>query len=244
MADVRISQLNLSLPLSGGEFIPITQMGLNGKLQTVYTTPDTIAAYVIGRASSNTDATPIIMPVGATIAFGGDILNPNIVPAGWLVCDGTAVSKTQYSALYVCIGDKFGIATDTQLFKLPDLRYRVVMGYNNTTPTATPTFGNWISVQSLALGQTGGEFNHKLSVDEMPVHDHPLTDPGHSHQSPTWNGLAGPFEVPTSKYGYDYFEQSAPTTSSKTSISIQTTGGNAYHTNMQPFVCMNYIIKY
>jgi microcystin-dependent protein len=268
MSDVRISQLNASLPLSGNEYVPITQMGNNGKLQTVYTTPADIAAFALRSAtapasavaeaavSAPTSDTHILMPVGAVIPFGGAIDNPNNIPAGWLVCDGTAVSKSQYSLLYAVIGDRFGAATDASLFKLPDCRYRVVLGYNNTTSTAVPDFGNWSSTQSLALGTMGGEFNHKITTDEIPSHNHSLNDPGHRHvyagddMWPAAGQLAQYGISPAPGYiGYDAKSNGggAPlwyTSSVTTGISIQTVGGNAYHNNMQPFICMNYLIKY
>lgn len=241
MSDVRISQLNAALPLSGGEYIPITQMGLNGKLHTVYTTPDDLSSYAISRASNpSTDAVPVITPVGGVMVFAGDISNPNNVPTGWLVCDGTAYSKEQYNMLYAIIGDQYGISTDSSMFKVPDLRFRVVMGYNTVAATAVPTFGNWISTQSLALGTTDGEFNHQLSVDEMPSHTHSLDDPGHTHPSSTSSPLRD------SRSGGDLHNYGGyvATQSAKTGITIAAAGGNVYHTNMQPFICMNYIIKY
>lgn len=246
MSDVRISQLNAALPLSGGEYIPITQPGTSGKLHTVYTTPDNLAAYVIQRSSASTnsspstDALPIITPVGGVMPFAGDISNPNNIPTGWLVCDGTAYSKEQYKILYTIIGDKFGATSDSSLFRVPDLRYRVIMGYNNTAPNATPEFGNWSSADTLSLGAAGGEFNHRLSVSEMPNHTHALTDPGHSHP------LSTPAPATDSRSGGDTHNYGPynDTSSSTTGITIATAGGNAYHTNMQPFICMNYLIKY
>lgn len=260
MADVRISQLSNALPLSGGEYIPITQMGLNGKLQTVYTTPETIASYVIARAAAansttmvtSTDAIPVITPTGAVLPFAGDISNSNNVPVGWLVCDGTAVSKTTYSKLYTVIGDKFGVASDSALFKLPDCRFRVIMGYNSPSATTTPTFGNWTG-STLSLGQSGGEFNHKITSSEIPAHTHNYYDAygagddnGPDFVDIDGNKLAG-FQAWWSPRGIAYLPSGVDDVGDHALAQVHRTseaaGGNGYHNNMQPFVCMNYIIK-
>lgn len=239
MSDVRISQLNAALPLSGSEYVPITQMGTDGKLHTVYTTPDTLAAYVLERASSSTsnDAIPKVTPTGCVLPYAGDVTS-NSLPVGWLVCDGTAVSKTTYAILYAVIGDKFGTASDASLFKLPDLRYRVVMGYNSVSSSETPTFGNWIAGQTLSLGASGGEFNHQLSVNEIPAHTHPIT----VSSSSTFLHYPGG-DVEQQQSGAPDGPRSEMRGVNITA-SIQAAGGNAYHINMQPYVCMNYIIKY
>lgn len=261
MADVRISQLSNALPLSGGEYIPITQMGINGKLQTVYTTPETIASYVIARAAAasaatavtSTDAIPVITPAGAVLPFAGDIGNLNNIPTGWLVCDGTAVSKTQYAILYTVIGDKWGTTTDSTLFKLPDLRFRTILGYNSPASTATPAFGNW-SGGALALGQTGGEFTHRITSSEMPAHTHNYYD---AYGAGDDNGpdfvdidgrkLAG-FQEWWSPRGTAYQPSGVDDVGDHALAEVHRTseasGGNGYHNNMQPFICMNYIIKY
>lgn len=264
MADVRISQLNESLPLSGGEYIPITQLGADGKLHTVYTTPETIASYVIARASSKTttsnsapvtssDVIPIIAPVGGIMPFAGDISNANSVPAGWLVCDGTAVSKTTYSALYAVIGDKFGSATDTSMFKLPDIRYRVIMGYNTVTPTAVPGFGNWISSQNLAVGSIGGEFNNRLSVDEIPSHTHTYYDAyganDDQYARPNFYDIDGKGIAGFQSWWGGWKASGVDSDSDGHNIEelhrrSEAAGGNGYHNNMQPYICMNYIIKH
>ena len=57
-------------------------------------------------------------PVGTIIAWIGNTLN---TPEGYLVCDGSEVSQTDYSELYSVIGDKFGTSSEEGKFKLPNL---------------------------------------------------------------------------------------------------------------------------
>lgn len=70
------------------------------------------------------------MPVGSIIPFGS-----NDIPTGYLMCDGSEISKTDYVDLYKVIGNSFGTPTDTTKFKLPDLRNKFVQGADNNIGT-------------------------------------------------------------------------------------------------------------
>lgn len=63
-------------------------------------------------------------PTGVIHAFGGVT-----VPAGWLLCDGTAYSQTTYAALFAAVGVAFGASGGN--FNVPDLRGRFVRGTDN-----------------------------------------------------------------------------------------------------------------
>lgn len=65
------------------------------------------------------------VPIGTIISYASTTL-----PIGFLLCDGSEISKTDYADLYIVIGNKFGTATDTSKFKLPDLRDKFVQGAN------------------------------------------------------------------------------------------------------------------
>lgn len=62
-------------------------------------------------------------PPGAIIAFGGDT-----PPAGWLLCDGAAVSRATYPQLFAAIGLSYGVGDNSSTFHLPDLRGRFLRG--------------------------------------------------------------------------------------------------------------------
>jgi microcystin-dependent protein len=62
-------------------------------------------------------------PVGSILAFGG-----TTAPTGYLLCDGTAVSRTTYADLYAVIGTSFGSGNGSTTFHLPDLRGRFLRG--------------------------------------------------------------------------------------------------------------------
>jgi microcystin-dependent protein len=82
-------------------------------------------------------------------------------PAQWLACDGAAVSRTTYAALFAAIGITFGAGNGTTTFNLPDARGRSPVGVG-TGPSLTPR----------ALGASGGAETHQLSIGEMPAHTH------------------------------------------------------------------------
>lgn len=96
------------------------------------------------------------VPTGATFEWPGAA-----APTGYLLCQGQAVSRTTYAALYAALGGSgspYGQGDGSTTFNLPDFRGRVAVGKN------TGTFA--------ALGATGGEETHALLVAEMPSHDH------------------------------------------------------------------------
>lgn len=139
-------------------------------------------------------------------------------PAGWLICDGSAISRSAYASLYAALGTIYGTGDGSTTFNIPDMRGRVAVG-----PDPTAIRNNSFNV----LAQSSGEQLHTLTTAEMP---------SHTHLDPTYPGGAsgGSYEVPNTVYpGYDY-GGSAPTSA---------TGGGGSHNNMQPYTNLNYIIK-
>lgn len=77
------------------------------------------------------DNTVYCVPIGTIISY-----TSTIAPTGFLICNGSEVSRTEYADLYKVIGDKFGTTTDTTKFKLPDLRDKFVQGANDNLGTS------------------------------------------------------------------------------------------------------------
>lgn len=69
----------------------------------------------------------VAVPTGTVIAFAG-----NSVPAGWLLCDGRAVSRLTYAALFSAIGVIHGPGDSVSTFNLPDYRGRFLRGVDGT----------------------------------------------------------------------------------------------------------------
>ena len=74
-------------------------------------------------------------------------------PNGWLICNGQAVSRTTYAALYAVIGTTYGAGDGSTTFNVPNLVNKTVRGSNS-------------------LGKTGGADTVTLSTANMPAHTH------------------------------------------------------------------------
>ena len=154
------------------------------------------------------------LPIGIVLPYA-----TTTAPQGWLVCNGQEVSKTTYASLWDVIGTTFGVATDPNNFKLPDLRGRVIVG-NGT--------GSGLSDRN--IGQLGGAETHTLTENEIPSHTHQYGDTYRTGTQDTDNAFST--------------ETAADNTSTTQTKTTDATGGGQPHNNMPPFAVLNYIIKY
>lgn len=174
------------------------------------------------------------VPAGTVNPFAGTS-PPN---AGWLLCDGTAVSRTSYAALFAVTGTNFGIGDGSTTFNLPDLRGRTAHGVGAVGTNTQPT---------LALGATGGEQNHQISTGEMAAHTHaPLVSDSPGSGNPHgWGAFAPgtggfPGLYGTSGKPPDFYQLVAL---GGVTITPQNVGSNTPHNTMSPYQALNYIIK-
>ena len=96
------------------------------------------------------------LPSGAIVDFG-----TASVPASFLICDGSAVSRTTYAAIFAVIGTGFGAGDGSTTFNLPNLIGRITIGHSGT--------GDYYYV-----GAVGGETTHTLTIAEIPAHSHAI----------------------------------------------------------------------
>jgi len=179
------------------------------------------------------DALAANTPPGVVAVFAS-----NTIPTGWLLCDGSLVSRSTYAALFTAIGTVYGAGDGSTTFALPNLSGRVAVG------KGTAPFG--------ALGNMGGEITHKLTVAEMPSHTH--TQNAHAHA--ITNGLNGPNGLSASSGSggddgnwcfTDVTQASQPWgafMANWATATNQSTGGDGAHNVLQPYMVMNYVIKY
>lgn len=105
----------------------------------------------IYQAGTNYDS----LPVGAILPYGS--LTP---PTGYLVCDGSAVSRTEYANLFSVIGTSFGEGDGTTTFNLPNIDGRGIVGFSSSDDDFN------------TIGKTGGSKTHTQTVDELARHGH------------------------------------------------------------------------
>ena len=128
------AELQDYLPLSGGT--------LTGDVLGV-TPPNGDNSKKIANTEFIQALASILVPVGCVQAYAG-----NTLPTGWLLCDGSAVSRTDYADLYAVVGDTYGAGDGSTTFNLPNLVDKFVEG--------SATAG---TVKSAGLPNITGSFN-------------------------------------------------------------------------------------
>jgi microcystin-dependent protein len=175
------------------------------------------------------------LPVGTIIDFAGDT-----PPAGWILCTGGAISRADFADLFAVIGTRFGAPTSTT-FQVPDCRGRVRAGRDNMGGASANRLSLFASFASVIGGAFGFD-RHQLTAFEMPGHTHGVTDPGHSHGYAD-QGIDENLSGLENGAGTGWRDYGRVSNAAGTGISIQATGGNQTHNNVQPTIIFNTIIK-
>lgn len=134
-------------------------------------------------------------PAGSLIMYAG-----NAAPTGWLLCDGSAVSRTTYAALFAVVGTTYGVGNGSTTFNLPDLRGRFplaagagtgltnrVLGASGGAETVTLTSSEMPAHTHTGTSASNGAHTHTGTTDSGGSHTHSVTDPGHTHTQTTVN---------------------------------------------------------
>ncbi|HUK61884.1 MAG TPA: tail fiber protein [Dongiaceae bacterium] len=148
----------------------------------------------------------------------------NFAPQGWALCNGQLLPIATNTALFSLLGTTYGGDGQTT-FALPDLRSRVPIHQGQG-----PGLSNYV------MGQVGGNETATLTVNQIPSHTHAAMADATNGSSDTPTGLVvarNAAGVP--QYGSNPTVALAPQ-------AIASTGGSQPHTNVQPYLTMNYVI--
>ncbi|MDC8787073.1 phage tail protein [Roseateles koreensis] len=143
-------------------------------------------------------------------------------PRGWAQCNGQLLPINQYQALFALLGTYYG-GNGQSNFALPNLQGRTPLHVGPTT----------------VQGQSGGAENVTLLQAHLPVHSHGL-----SGTSDLANASAPGLAVPAAKGrgGVNHYAGAGSVNASLDASSVSLVGGNQPHSNMQPYLVMNYVI--
>lgn len=153
--------------------------------------------------------------VGEIRMFAG-----NFAPAGWMFCEGQLLPISENEVLFQLIGTTYG-GDGQSSFALPDLRGRLPLHQGN----------------GFILAETGGAEQVTLTVSQIPAHTHPMlaTAGAGSASSPQNNVLA-------TTVGNIYSGMTGMQVNMSPQA-VSSVGGSQPHSNMQPYLCVNFIIS-
>jgi len=157
---------------------------------------------------------------------------------GWLFCEGQLLPISENEVLFQLIGTTYG-GDGESTFALPDLRGRVPI-HMGTEPS-----GN-----NYQLGEMGGVETVTLTMQQIPGHTHQVTGPSMPAYgaNPGTTGNA-PGNFPAISPGTKLYsttrqnEKFMANPDSNPNQVLSPAGGSQPHTNMQPYICVNYIIS-
>lgn len=213
------TNIDFNLNTKGTGKLKITgDTNINGNVAVTGNTTLTGNATITGTLSvAGTNITPL--PLGVVYAYVG-----STVPTTYLECDGSAISRTDYAALFAIIGTSFGTGDGSTTFNLPNMQRRVIVGRGGS---GTATLANTIAA-------TGGEEAHALTSAENGPHTHSLTtsNSGGFIVASSAGLTAANIGSGAANWGI----QTVP-------INTGSTGSGTAHNNIQPSIVMMYIIK-
>lgn len=208
---------------------------------------------VIGRLSG----VDVAAPVGAIMPYAGAS-----APAGWLLANGAAVSRTTYAALYAVVGTTYGVGNGSTTFNVPNLQNSVPVGSGDdyaraaTGGTATVTLSSSnIPSHTHSFSDTStsdGSHGHSVSVtvDYVAAHAHYVAGQGYvaglqyggaGIAASTASGVTG--DGGYHNHGASGTANSGGSHTHDVSGTTGSTGSGGSHENMPPYIAMPYIIR-
>lgn len=142
-------------------------------------------------------------------------------PKGWALCQGQTLSIAQNAALFSLLGTNYG-GDGKSTFKLPDLSGRLAFPMNYS---------------SARFGETGGEYQHTLTLTELPIHTHTVMADDNAGSQPAPFVRSGNTWAASSNNPYS---DNVNNTANANAVTLN--GGGQTHENMQPYAVLNFCI--
>ncbi|WP_022901285.1 phage tail protein [Humibacter albus] len=142
----------------------------------------------------------------------------SLLPKGWALCNGQILAINQNEALYSLLGTSYG-GDGRTTFALPDLRARIPRGYD---------------ASRYAVGSSGGEAAHTLTVPEMAAHTHTVAAGANAAQASPAGAVWGTTAAAV-------YQAAAPNTAMN-AASISDSGGSQPHENRSPYLGLQFVI--
>ena len=182
-----------------------------------------------------------IIPAGVIVPFGGEVEN---IPAGWLLCDGSEVSRSEYVNLYNALGVCWGVGNGSSTFNLPDMRGMFLRGVSGESGNDADADGR------IVLNDNGGNTGNNvgsyqgdairnitggIDASNLPNTSEALGEVQNANITGAFEGIFG-YQMSTADGGNSYMLRGFRFDASR----IVPVGGD----NRPKNVYVNYIIKY
>jgi microcystin-dependent protein len=155
--------------------------------------------------------------VGEIRMFAG-----NFAPVGWMFCDGAMLPISENETLFNLIGTTFG-GDGESTFALPNLQSRIPLHAGS----------------GFILGESGGVESVTLTTNQIPVHNHAPLGSASTASSTDAAGNVGARVTAAAVFPYGTDNPAQPLSPQ----AVAPTGGSQPHDNMQPYLCLNFIIS-
>ncbi len=176
--------------------------------------------------------------VGSNLVGEIRLWSVSSIPILWFECNGAAISRTTYSALFSVIGTTYGVGDGSTTFNLPDFRGRSPLGVGQGSTAEGGGPGT-----NRALADKGGAESHTLTAAESPAHTHRTFSSANRNS----NALSGDEWVTKDGVSDGFGDNENYIMGGSASVSptlapTDSFGGGAAHNNMHPFLNIKFII--
>jgi len=153
-------------------------MAIGDYTKTTYvnnTTPAINATNLNNAENKIDEIDKYLVPPGTVSMYAG-----SSAPTGWLICNGSAISRTTYSSLFTAIGTAWGVGDGSSTFNIPDMRESAPVGVGTFTAVGGTTHGSLTAHDAFTLAQFKDDqeqghyhnaYNHNASGGTLPFNN-------------------------------------------------------------------------